>query len=106
MDFIREHFLSFTLFFPLVGVLAVLLPKKDDTVRWVANIWSFCGFLFSLPLIWMFDKSKDGMQLKETAEWIPSIGAKYALGIDGISFLLIMLTTLLGFISILCSWSA
>ncbi len=38
--------------------------------------------------------------------WIPSIGAGYVLGIDGISFLLIMLTTLLGWISILSSWTA
>ncbi len=38
--------------------------------------------------------------------WIPSIGAGYNLGIDGISFLLIMLTTLLGWISILSSWTA
>ena len=38
--------------------------------------------------------------------WIPSIGAGYVIGIDGISFLLIMLTTLLGWISILSSWTA
>jgi NADH-quinone oxidoreductase subunit M len=106
MDFFREHILSFTLFFPLVGVFVVLLPKKDETVRWVANIWSFLGFLFSLPLIFWFDKNAPGMQFEEKSAWIPSIGATYHLGIDGISFLLIMLTTLLGFISILCSWSA
>ena len=47
-----------------------------------------------------------GYQFRETADWIPSIGAHYTLGIDGISFLLVMLTTLLGAISILSSWSA
>src|SRR5580700_7952471 len=106
MDFFREHILTFTLFFPLVGVIAVMLPKKDETVRWVANLWSFAGFLFSLPLVFWFDKNADGMQFQEKSAWIPSIGATYHLGIDGISFLLIMLTTLLGFISILCSWTA
>ncbi len=106
MDFFREHILSFTLFYPLVGVVLVLLPKKDEHVRWLANIWSFAGFLLSLPLVFWFDKNADGMQFQERVNWIPSIGATYHLGIDGISFLLIMLTTLLGFISILCSWSA
>jgi NADH-quinone oxidoreductase subunit M len=43
---------------------------------------------------------------RETANWIPSIGAKYSLGIDGISLLLVMLTTLLGMIAILSSWTA
>ncbi len=47
-----------------------------------------------------------GFQLIEKAAWIPSIGADYRLGIDGISLLLIMLTTLLGAIAILSSWSA
>jgi NADH-quinone oxidoreductase subunit M len=82
MDFFREHILSFTLFFPLVGIIAVLLPKKDETVRWVANIWSFLGFLFSLPLVFWFDKNADGMQFQEKASWIPSIGATYHLGIE------------------------
>ncbi len=45
-------------------------------------------------------------QFRETYDWIPSIGAHYSLGIDGISLLLVMLTTVLGAISILSSWSA
>ena len=45
-------------------------------------------------------------RFRETANWIPSIGAKYSLGIDGISLLLVMLTTLLGMIAILSSWTA
>src|SRR5258706_16383725 len=106
MDFFKDHILSFTLFFPLVGVFLIMLPKKNETVRLLANVWSFLGFLFSLPLVFWFDKNNGGMQFEEKASWIPSIGATYHLGIDGISFLLIMLTTLLGFISVLCSWSA
>src|SRR5207249_9189067 len=62
------------------------------SVKWLANTWSFLGFLFSLPLVFWFDKAKDGWQFEEKASWIPSIGATYHLGIDGISFLLIMLT--------------
>src|SRR5258706_1274944 len=106
MDFFKDHILSFTLFFPLVGVFLIMLPKKNETVRLLANVWSFLGFLFSLPLVFWFDKNNGGMQFEEKASWIPSIGATYHLGIDGISFLLIMLTTLLGVLSVLSSWTA
>ena len=62
-----------------------------------------------MPLFWAqrFDATQ-AFKFIEGApnNWIPSIGAGYFLGIDGISFLLIMLTTLLGWISILSSWTA
>src|SRR5690242_20227053 len=99
MDFFRENILTILMVFPLVGVFLVLLPKNDNGVRWVANIWSFLGFLLSLPLIFWFDKSNGGMQFEQNFLWIPSIGARFHVGIDGISFLLIMLTTLMGWIS-------
>jgi NADH:ubiquinone oxidoreductase subunit 4 (subunit M) len=66
--------------------------------------------LVSLPLVpWFWAQAlRAGFKFVEGApnNWIPSIGAGYVLGIDGISFLLIMLTTLLGWISILSSWTA
>src|SRR5205807_8580608 len=52
-----------------------------------------------------FEHGKD-FQFVEHANWIPTIGASYHLGIDGLSLLLVMLTTLLGFLSILSSWNA
>jgi NADH-quinone oxidoreductase subunit M len=107
-----NHILSIILFTPLVGALALLFVPKDnkDAVRWIANIFSLGGFLVSLPLVGWFwaQRFEPGFKFIEgaTNNWIPSIGAGYVLGIDGISFLLIMLTTLLGWISILSSWSA
>ena len=108
----QNHILSIILFTPLLGALLLLfVPKENkDAVRWIANIFALLGFLISLPLVPMFwDKRFEaGFKFIEGApsNWIPSIGAGYYLGIDGISFLLIMLTTLLGWISILCSWTA
>jgi NADH-quinone oxidoreductase subunit M len=64
------------------------------------------GFLVSLPLWFWFDRSAEGFQFVEKATWIPSIGVQYYFGADGISALLILLTTLLGAISILSSWTA
>jgi len=111
----ENHILSIILFTPLVGaILLLFVPKENkDAIRWIANIFALGGFLISLPLVPMFwEKVKSGDPapfkfIEGTANnWIPSIGAGYVLGIDGISFLLIMLTTLLGWISILSSWTA
>jgi NADH-quinone oxidoreductase subunit M len=63
------------------------------------------GFLVSLPLVFNFDRTKD-FQFVEKAPWIPTLGATYHIGIDGLGLLLVMLTTLLGFLSILSSWNA
>ena len=60
----------------------------------------------SLPLWFWFDRGKDGFQFVEKRSWIPSIGVHYHFGVDGISALLILLTTLLGVIAILSSWTA
>jgi len=111
----EQHILSIILFTPLVGaILLLFVPKENkDAIRWIANIFAIAGFLISLPLVPMFwEKVTNGDPapfkfIEGTANnWIPSIGAGYVLGIDGISFLLIMLTTLLGWISILSSWTA
>ena len=108
----QSHILSIILFTPLVGALVLLfVPKENkDAIRWIANIFALAGFLISLPLVTMFwaQRFEPGFKFLEGTpnNWIPSIGAGYNLGIDGISFLLIMLTTLLGWISILSSWAA
>src|SRR6516165_521169 len=107
-----NHILSIILFTPLVGaILLLFVPKENkNAIRWIANIFGMLGFVVSLPLVPWFWAVKDraGFQFVEGSpnDWIPSIGAGYVLGIDGISFLLIMLTTLLGAVSILSSWEA
>jgi NADH-quinone oxidoreductase subunit M len=103
-----NHLLSVVLFTPLVGALLLLLvPREAQTLhRIVGNVFGALGFLVSIPLVTRFVVGNEGFSFKETADWIPSIGAKYALGIDGISLLLIMLTTFLGMLAILSSWSA
>src|SRR3954462_11553515 len=108
----QNHILSIVLFTPLLGaILLLFVPKENkDAIRWIANIFALGGFLISLPLVPMFwvQRFEPGFKFMEGSanNWIPSIGAGYVLGIDGISFLLIMLTTLLGWISIMSSWTA
>src|SRR3990172_2195239 len=110
MTFFHDHILSIILFTPVVGIIPLLfIPGENrNAIRWWGNIVTFVGFLVSLPLVFMFSATDPDKQFKfiEQYDWIPSIGAQYHLGIDGISFLLIMLTTVLGFLSVLSSWTA
>ncbi len=107
-----EHILSIILFTPLVGAFVLLFVPKEskNAIRWIGNLFALAGLAVSIPLIPMFwaVKEQPGFKFIEGAanNWIPSIGAGYYIGIDGISFLLIILTTLLGWISILSSWNA
>src|SRR5450755_52277 len=108
----HNHILSIILFTPLVGaLLLIFVPQEQkNAIRWIANLFALAGLLVSIPLVPMFwaQRFEPGFKFMEGTpnNWIPSIGAGYVLGIDGISFLLIMLTTLLGWISILSSWTA
>ncbi|HEX9759873.1 MAG TPA: NADH-quinone oxidoreductase subunit M [Candidatus Acidoferrales bacterium] len=108
IPFFENQILSVVLLTPLAGALLMLfVPRTSENAhRLLGNIFGFAGFLVSLPLVKWFDPARSGYQFREQVEWIPSIGAEYHLGIDGISFLLVMLTTGLGAIAILSSWSA
>ena len=102
-----DHILSIVLFTPLAGMAVLLLIPSSNprAIRLWANTASLIGFLVSLPLVFRFNPAQD-YQFVERAPWIPTLGASYHIGIDGLGLLLVMLTTLLGFLSILSSWSA
>src|ERR1700726_4255694 len=110
MLFSDSHILSTILFTPIVGgILMLFIPReRADLHRWMGNIFAFLGLAASLPLLWRFNWSQGAPQFQfvEDLDWIHSIGAHYTVGIDGLSFLMVMLTTILGAISILSSWSA
>jgi NADH-quinone oxidoreductase subunit M len=103
-----SHYLSLLLFLPLAGALLLLfVPKQsENAIRWIANGVAFAGFVFSVPLWFWYDAQRGDFQFVERAPWIPSVGAEYYLGVDGFATLLILLTTLMGFIAVLSSWTA
>src|SRR4249919_1153831 len=103
-----NHYLSIILFTPLAGALILLLVNKqnENAIRWIANLVALAGFAISVPLWFWYQPSGEQFQFVERAPWIPSVGAEYFLGVDGLSTLLILLTTMMGFIAVLSSWTA
>jgi NADH-quinone oxidoreductase subunit M len=112
MDFFMNNILNIVCYLPLAGMILIMFMKRENenAIKWVANITAFVGFLVSIPLLTSFNDPRfigpDKFRFVYEHSWIPQIGANYKFGIDGISMLLVMLTTLLGSIAILSSWTA
>ncbi|MBI4831594.1 MAG: NADH-quinone oxidoreductase subunit M [Candidatus Lindowbacteria bacterium] len=99
--------LSVLTYIPVVGAIIIMLfMRKDNTVRWFANFVVLIDFVLSLRLVPGFVTSRHALQFVEKAPWIESLGAQYFLGVDGISILLVLLTTFLGVLAVLSSWTA
>lgn len=106
--FSDTHILSTILFTPLFGAAVVaLLPQRLAHVRrWVASVAGLLGIFVSLPLLWRFREGDlHQFQFVQDLPWMPSLGARYTVGIDGISVLMIMLTVLMAAIAICSSWA-
>jgi len=99
--------LSLILFTPIAGALAILFVdrRREHVIRWIANGASTATFLLALPLWFRFEPFGAPWQFVERRAWIPSIGATYFLGVDGVSTLLVLATTLVGAIAVAASWS-
>jgi NADH-quinone oxidoreductase subunit M len=97
-------------FFPLLGALVLLFlkPEQKNIIRWVALITSLITFGISLAVLVQFDPSEGGIQLVARQSWIKVAGwnIDFYMGVDGLSILLVLLTTLLTPISILSTWTA
>jgi NADH-quinone oxidoreductase subunit M len=106
MQLFSHHLLSVILFTPSIGALVLLLlPAGQVTLqRAVANGTGLLGFVECLFLLHYFPTGYEKFTFQESVEWIPSIGARYSLGIDGISLLLLLLTSFLGMLAVITSW--
>ena len=100
--------LSFLILFPILGAVVLLFIDKEKlgSLRVVTLLFSLAEFFVSLPLFFAFDSTTAAMQFLEDRWWIQAYGISYKLGIDGISLLLVLLTTFLTVLCILCSWRA
>lgn len=104
--------LTILTFLPLVGVLAILFVKESedgsnrDTIKWIAIAASAVTFAMSLFVLFRFDATNPALQLIDRADWIPSWGISYFMGVDGLSILMVLLTTFISLLATIGSWSA
>ena len=103
---LNGHLLTFLVFFPAAGALALLWLRGDDEVwiRRFALVVSFVEFLASLLMLRAIPIGRGGYPMEEFAKWIASPPINYHLGADGISMFLVILTTFLTPICVLASW--
>src|SRR5512138_456649 len=98
--------LSILIFSPLVAAGIAMVLKNENALRWWTLVFTTALAAFSLPLFWHFDPSTTApaFQFKQIANWIPAFKIHYAVGVDGISLLLVLLTTLVMPLCVLASW--
>jgi len=90
---------------PLAAVLIVLLvPKRQvNLIRGVALAGATLSLVLAWSLLFRFERGTAAVQFTERREWIPELGMTYALGVDGLSFPLVLLATLLSFVAVIAS---
>ena len=103
--------LSLITFLPIVGTVLILLLRGEPeavarNARYLALWTSLLTFVLSLVLWFAFDRNSSDFQFVEQADWIPAFGIRYHMGVDGISMLFVLLSTLLTPICILSAWEA
>jgi NADH-quinone oxidoreductase subunit M len=98
--------LSTIIFLPALGALLAFLIASEELVKRMALLASTLTFLISLIPFFLFDSSTAALQFFERYDWIPALGINYEVGIDGISLLLIVLTTFLTPLTLLASWDS
>ncbi len=126
MDFLKQNLLTILIFLPSVGAILTMLVRGRDAVRWTALITTIVTFALSLLLLATFDWNvgsgeavqQNGdyayntadrpfgvVQMIQRAPWIKSFNIEYLVGIDGLSFPLVILSTLICMLSCIASWN-
>lgn len=100
--------LTYLLLTPIIGSVLVLFFKKDNVklIRWFAFGISIIAFVVSLIIYFGFDAANPKFQFTHQVLWVKSLNISYNVGIDGISLLLVLLTTFLTPLTLLSSWKA
>ncbi|MBN1587059.1 MAG: NADH-quinone oxidoreductase subunit M [Candidatus Omnitrophica bacterium] len=99
--------ISWILFSPVIAFFVLLLVpgKRPDLVRRVASIAMLIAMCLGLYVISAYDRSAAGYQFVDSIAWVPVMGINFTLGVDGISAVMVLLTTILGFAAVLVSYS-
>jgi NADH-quinone oxidoreductase subunit M len=108
MNSLSFPILSTLIFLPVAGAaLLLLIPRSRETlIKWAALAFSILDFCLSIPLFTNFEKTTHLMQFAERHAWIPAWNINYSLGVDGISILFVLLSTLVTILCVLISWNS
>jgi NADH-quinone oxidoreductase subunit M len=102
----NDTVLTALIFSPLAAAVVAGFLKGDNVLRWFTLAFTLAAALFSLPLYTGFNPDTASFQFSPTPiEWVKTLGIHYAVGVDGISLLLVLLTTLIMPLCVLCSWN-
>ena len=101
-----DHLLSWMLAIPFLGIAALIFVRDQTWMRRTAFAATLLDAGLALVLWFRFDSGTGDMQFVERVQWMPTFNIEYAVGVDGISLLLVCLTTLLCPLCVLCSWQS
>ncbi len=110
MELITDNLLTILIFLPTVGAILLyfhdLFWKKSDQLKWVTLFLTLVNFVVSLLLFGGSKVSANGFSFEKNVPWIKAIGSNYHVGVDGLSFWLVVLTTFIMPIAIVSTWNA
>lgn len=92
---------------PIWGIIVLsFMPREaEKTIKMIAAVTMAIAFGLTTYAYWTYDTSLGGMQFVENVPWVAELGVNYALGVDGISLPLLLLTVLIGLSTIFVSWN-
>ncbi len=100
-----DHLISWMIAVPFLGIVILAFVRDEEWIRRIAFGITLVVFALSLILWKNFDSTLPDMQFVERVEWMTTFNIQYAVGVDGISILMVLLTALLCPLCVLCSWT-
>ena len=101
-----DHWLSCMIAVPFIGIAALAVVQGRTAILVTALATTLLEVALTVRLWMGFDSAEQGMQFVERMEWMPTFGIQYAVGVDGISILLVLLTAVLCPLCVLASWNS
>src|SRR5690606_5035341 len=110
MDLITQNLLTILILLPTVGAIGAIayqaVTKTDAHQKWIALFVTLLNFAISLLLFTRGVPAVGGFEFEQNVPWISAIHTNFHVGVDGLSFWLVLLTTFIMPLSVLCAWTA
>src|SRR5262249_59539686 len=92
---------------PFVGAVLVMFPARHRPVlvRWISLVSTAVCLVLSIRIYWAYEREAAGFQFYEELSLVPPLGINYQLGVDGMSMLMVLLTSIIIFAGVFASWT-